>query len=62
MVVPARRPRSPGPSRVGVAEASQPVHLCGARRRRWRLLGAFGIAVGAYVILYAVTTWLGGLA
>lgn len=36
--------------------------LAGVRRRRWRLLGALGIAVGTYVILYAITTWLGGFA
>ncbi len=36
--------------------------LAGVRHRRWRLLGALGIAVGTYAILYAVTTWLGGFA
>lgn len=36
--------------------------LAGMRRRRWRLLGTLGIAVGTYAILYAVTTWLGGFA
>lgn len=36
--------------------------IAGVRRRRWRLLGALGIAVGTYVVLYAVTTWLGGFA
>lgn len=35
--------------------------LAGVRRRRWRLLGVLAIAVGTYVILYAVTTWLGTL-
>lgn len=36
--------------------------LAGVRQRRWRLLGALAIAVGTYVALYAVTTWLGGFA
>ncbi len=36
--------------------------LAGMRRRRWRLLGTLGIAVGTYALLYAVTTWLGGFA
>lgn len=36
--------------------------LRGARARRARIVAALGIAVGTYVILYAVTTWLGTLA
>jgi hypothetical protein len=35
----------------------------GGVRASWpRLLLALGIAVGTYVLLYAVTTWLGGFA
>ena len=36
--------------------------LAGVRQRRWRLLGVLAVAVGTYVALYAVTTWLGGFA
>jgi hypothetical protein len=36
--------------------------VAGVRRLRWRLLAMLGIAVITYVILYAVTTWLGYLA
>jgi hypothetical protein len=34
----------------------------GLRRSRWRLPGVLAIAVGTYVVLYAVTTWLGTIA
>lgn len=34
----------------------------GVRRWRWRLLGTLGIAVGTYLALYALTTWLGTFA
>lgn len=36
--------------------------LAGVRRWRWRLLGVLGVAVGTYIALYALTTWLGTLA
>ncbi|NKQ55654.1 hypothetical protein HFP15_22505 [Amycolatopsis sp. K13G38] len=36
--------------------------LAGVRRWRWRLLGMLGVAVTTYVMLYAVTTWLGSVA
>ncbi len=36
--------------------------LAGVRRRRWRLLAVLGVAVGTYVALYALTTWLGTFA
>jgi hypothetical protein len=36
--------------------------VAGVRRRRWRLLAVLGVAVGTYVVLYALTTWLGTLA
>ncbi len=36
--------------------------IAGVRRWRWRLAGAFAIAVGTYVGLYALTTWLGTFA
>jgi hypothetical protein len=36
--------------------------VAGMRRWRWRLLGVLAVAVGTYVALYAVTTWLGTLA
>ncbi len=36
--------------------------LAGVRSLRNRLLAVLGIAVGTYVVLYAVTTWLGTLA
>ncbi|MBA2474035.1 MAG: hypothetical protein H0V41_18050 [Pseudonocardiales bacterium] len=36
--------------------------VAGVRRWRWRLLGVLGIAVGTYLVLYALTTWLGSLA
>lgn len=35
--------------------------LAGARALRWRLAATLGIAVATYVVLYAVTTWLGTL-
>lgn len=35
--------------------------LAGMRRLRWRLAAVLGIAVATYVVLYAVTTWLGTL-
>ncbi|NNH70588.1 hypothetical protein HLB23_12065 [Nocardia uniformis] len=34
----------------------------GVRKLKWRLLTVAGIAVGTYVVLYAVTTWLGTFA
>ena len=36
--------------------------VAGLRRWRWRLLGVLTVAVGTYVALYALTTWLGTLA
>ncbi|PKV97660.1 hypothetical protein ATK30_8652 [Amycolatopsis echigonensis] len=36
--------------------------VAGMRRWWWRLLGVLGIAVGTYVALYALTTWLGTFA
>lgn len=36
--------------------------LRGVRARRARIAAALGIAVGTYVALYALTTWLGTLA
>lgn len=36
--------------------------IAGARRLRSRLLGIAAIAVGTYVALYALTTWLGTFA
>lgn len=36
--------------------------IAGLRRWRWRLLGVLAVAVGTYVGLYALTTWLGTLA
>ncbi|XAS69556.1 hypothetical protein V3C33_10075 [Micrococcaceae bacterium Sec5.7] len=36
--------------------------IAGVRRWQWRLLGVLTVAVGTYVALYAVTTWLGTLA
>lgn len=36
--------------------------VSGVRELRWRLLGVLGVAVVTYVVLYAVTTWLGTLA
>jgi hypothetical protein len=36
--------------------------IAGLRRSRWRLLGVLAIAVGTYVVLYGVTTWLGAIA
>ncbi len=36
--------------------------LAGVARIRWRLLGTLGVAVATYLLLYAVTTWLGTLA
>lgn len=36
--------------------------VAGVRQLRWRLLGVLGVAVATYVVLYAVTTWLGMLA
>jgi hypothetical protein len=36
--------------------------VAGVRRRRWRLLAVLGVAVGTYVVLYALTTWLGTFA
>ncbi len=36
--------------------------VAGVRRWRWRLLGVLAVAVGTYVALYALTTWLGTFA
>jgi hypothetical protein len=36
--------------------------IAGARRLRWRLLSVFAIAVGTYLALYGLTTWLGTFA
>lgn len=36
--------------------------VAGVRRWRWRLLGVLGVAVGTYIALYSVTTWLGTFA
>ena len=36
--------------------------VAGMRRWRWRLLGVLAVAVGTYVALYALTTWLGTFA
>jgi hypothetical protein len=36
--------------------------IAGVRRWWWRLLAVLGIAVGTYIALYAVTTWLGAFA
>jgi lipoprotein signal peptidase len=36
--------------------------VAGIRRWRWRLLGVLAIALGTYVALYVLTTWLGTFA
>ena len=36
--------------------------LAGVRRWRWRLLAVLAVAVGTYVALYWLTTWLGTFA
>jgi hypothetical protein len=36
--------------------------IAGIRRLRWRLATTLAIAVATYVVLYAVTTWLGRFA
>lgn len=36
--------------------------VAGVRRWRWRLLAVLAVAVGTYVALYALTTWLGTFA
>lgn len=36
--------------------------VAGMRRWRWRLLAVLAVAVGTYVALYALTTWLGNFA
>jgi hypothetical protein len=36
--------------------------IAGVRTMRWRLLAALAIAVGTYIALYALTTWLGTFA
>lgn len=36
--------------------------VAGVRRWRWHLAAMLGIAVGTYLTLYALTTWLGALA
>jgi chromate transport protein ChrA len=37
-------------------------NVAGARRWRWKLVAVLGIAVGTYVALYGLTTWLGTFA
>ena len=37
-------------------------NVAGMRKLRWRLLRVVAIAVGTYVALYALTTWLGTFA
>jgi hypothetical protein len=37
-------------------------NVVGLRRWRWRLLGVLAVAVGTYVVLYGLTTWLGTFA
>lgn len=37
-------------------------NIAGVRRLRWRLVAAIGIAVGTYLALYWLTTWLGTFA
>jgi hypothetical protein len=36
--------------------------VAGVRRWRWRLVGVLGVAVLTYIVLYALTTWLGTFA
>lgn len=36
--------------------------IAGVRRARGRLLAVLAVAVGTYIVLYAVTTWLGRFA
>jgi hypothetical protein len=36
--------------------------IAGLRRWRWRLLAVLAVAVGTYLALYALTTWLGTFA
>lgn len=36
--------------------------VAGVRRWRWRLLAVLAVAVGTYVTLYTLTTWLGTFA
>ena len=36
--------------------------VAGIRRWRWRLLAVLAVAVGTYIGLYALTTWLGTIA
>jgi hypothetical protein len=36
--------------------------VAGVGRLRWRLASVLVLAVATYAVLYAVTTWLGGLA
>lgn len=36
--------------------------IAGARKARWQLLAVAGVAVGTYLTLYALTTWLGTFA
>ncbi|GAA3732067.1 hypothetical protein [Salinactinospora qingdaonensis] len=36
--------------------------VAGVRRTRWRLAAVLGVAVATYLVLYALTTWLGTLA
>ncbi|MFR9749714.1 hypothetical protein ACL02S_01615 [Nocardia sp. 004] len=36
--------------------------IAGVRTVKWRLAAAVVIAVGTYLVLYAVTTWLGNFA
>ena len=36
--------------------------VAGVRRWRWRLLSVLAVAVGTYVVLYGLTSWLGTFA
>jgi hypothetical protein len=36
--------------------------IAGVRKLRWRLLGVLAIAMGTYLALYGLTTWLGTFA
>jgi uncharacterized membrane protein len=40
----------------------QMCNVAGVKQLRWRLLGVLGVALVTYVVLYALTTWLGTLA
>lgn len=44
---------------VGSLRRRNQCSIDGVRKLKWRLLTVAAIAVGTYVVLYAVTTWLG---